>query len=83
MHPESYMFFTINNALTYGVHIPPSHNVPFEIFEPGVVLRVNDGEFALCEGDSAEGVAIAQPAVEKQKALGRADNPGRQVYTEA
>jgi len=40
---------------------------PFGPAEPGVIVGVNDGEFALRQGYAAKGVAISQPAIEKDR----------------
>ena len=41
--------------------------VPFVSAEAGVIVGVDDGVFALGEGYSAERVAVAEAAIEKQK----------------
>ena len=42
-----------------------THSIPlvFGLFK--IVIRVDDGEFALGEGYAAEGVAVAEEAIEK------------------
>ena len=47
--------------------------------EAGVVFGVNDGEFASGEGDSAEGIAVAQAAMQKYKTNGGFPNQSRNV----
>ena len=39
--------------------------IPFVFGEPPVIIGINDGIFALGEGDSAEGVAVADVAISK------------------
>jgi hypothetical protein len=36
---------------------------PFVLTQPVIFVRIDDGEFALAQGYSPEGVAVAQPAV--------------------
>jgi hypothetical protein len=35
--------------------------------EAGVVIGVNNCEFAACQGDFSKGVAVAEPAIKKQQ----------------
>jgi hypothetical protein len=42
--------------------------VPFVFGEAGVVLGVDDGVLAACEGYSPEGVAVAEAAIDEQQA---------------
>jgi len=43
----------------------PLDKVPFVFCDSGVVFGVDDGVLAVGEGDSSEGVAVAQAAIEK------------------
>jgi hypothetical protein len=47
--------------------VAPLDKVPFVFCDAFVVVRVDDGVLAVREGDSSEGVAVAQPAIEKDK----------------
>ena len=41
--------------------------VPFILGQPAVIIGIDDGVFALCQRDSAEGVAVAQAPVQKHR----------------
>jgi len=41
---------------------------PFVLCEAWVVFGVNNYEFAACQWDFSEGVAVAEPAIKKQQA---------------
>ena len=45
----------------------PSDGVPFVLGEMIVIVRVNDSVFALGERYPAEGIAVAQPAIQKHR----------------
>ena len=54
-------------------------DVPFELSQPLVILRVNNGEFTLGQGYSPEGVPISNAAIEKYRQDTYSLNPGRYV----
>jgi len=41
-------------------------DVPFVLSQPLVIFRVNDGEFALRQRDSAKGIAIVNTPISKR-----------------
>lgn len=49
-----------------------SGDAPFVFREVSVIIGVDDGEFALREGYAAEGIAVAEAAVQKQQPEQRA-----------
>ncbi len=50
-------------------------NVPFVLTERFVIFGVNDCEFAFSQGYSAEGIAVAEAAIEKEQANARLLQP--------
>ncbi len=40
---------------------------PFVLAEPVIIIRVNDGVFALCQRNAPEGIAEANPPIEKHR----------------
>jgi hypothetical protein len=50
---------------------------PFVLAEPVIIVRVNDGVFALRQRDASEGVAVAEPAIQKYKENERPYQPFR------
>ena len=69
MHPYFFSVIFSGEALpSAGVRAGGAFaEVPFLLCEARVVFGVNDGEFALCQGYSAEGVAIADSTVQQQE----------------
>jgi len=57
-------------------------DVPFVLAEPVVVLRIDDGVLAPRQRNPAEGVAVAQPAIQKHGLYDRPFQPGRDFNTE-
>jgi len=56
----------------YGVvRTAPTGDVPFVPVDSFVIVGIHDGVLALCEGDSAEGVAVTQPSVQEQSQHGQ------------
>jgi len=55
------------------------NRVPFVLAQSLVIFRVDDCVFALCEWDAAEGVAIADAAIQKCKPNERLYKPVRDV----
>lgn len=53
--------------------------VPFDRAQPLVVFGINEGELALGQRNAAEGVAVAQPAIRKNKPQQRLGKPVRDV----
>jgi len=49
--------------------------MPFDGAQPLVIFRIDQGELALGQRDSAEGVAVAQPAIRKQQPKQRLFKP--------
>ena len=65
MHADCFSSFTFfGRACPYGVKfvVKPGSG-PFVLAQPVIIVRIDDGEFALSQWYSPEGVAIAQPAV--------------------
>ena len=61
MHSDLSVCFGPNGV----VGIVVFRSAPFVFVNAGVIVRVNDCEFALGEGDSAESIAVAEMAVRK------------------
>jgi len=53
--------------------------VPLVPAEQGVIVGVNDGEFALRQGDASKGAAAAEPAIEKDEKQNRLFDATRDV----
>jgi len=55
-------------ACSYGVKftVNPGSG-PFVLAQPVIFVRIDDGEFALGQRYSPEGVAVAKPAVQKHR----------------
>ncbi|MEK7996679.1 MAG: hypothetical protein AAB403_22985, partial [Planctomycetota bacterium] len=81
VHLEVLAFFFL--AVGERVHGVPGVRalvgVPFDRAQAVVVFRIDDGELALGQRDSPEGVAIAQPAIRKQQPDQGLFKPGRDV----
>jgi len=81
VHLEVFAFFFL--AVGERMHGVPGVRalvgVPFDRSQPLVVLGIDDGELALRQRDSPEGVAIAQPAIDEQQADQGLGKPIRDV----
>jgi len=69
VHPNFLSFFGILEALpSGGVRAGGAFGEePFVFCEAGVVVGVDDCEFAFCEGDFSERAAVAEAAIQKDK----------------
>jgi hypothetical protein len=54
--------------------------VPFVLVQTLEILRIDDGVFALGEGDSAERIAVAAPAVKQHQGDEKTRQPVRHCY---
>ncbi len=55
-------------------------SIPFVFRESGIIIWVNDGEFALGQRNSSKGEAIAKAPVQKYEENNRPFNPGWNFY---
>jgi len=58
--PSAFSGRTRSDGVKFTVN---SGSGPFVLAQPVIFVRIDDGEFALAQGYSPEGVAVAQPAV--------------------
>jgi hypothetical protein len=59
----SRLVFAVGQGVDGVIGIGGFVDVPFEFHEAVIVFGVDDGVFTLCEGDFAEGVAVAYAAI--------------------
>ena len=69
VHRDGYVPFFLGQPLVAGRIgcVRPFAELPFVFFEPLVVVRVDDGEFALGQWDSPVRVAAAKPTVQQDE----------------
>jgi hypothetical protein len=73
-------FFLAVGERMYGVPgVAAPVRVPFDAAQPLVVFGIDQGELALGERDSSERIAVAQPAIRKNKPEQRLCQPVRDV----
>ena len=79
VHPELFVCFTSNRIIGTGIF----NSTPFVLYQRIIIFRIDDCEFALCQADSAEGVAVAEPAIQKHSSNRYAFNPNRYVVNDS
>jgi len=82
MHKYLALFSIFVPDITGCVKIPPLFNcVPFVLGQPPVVIRIDDSILAPGQRDSAEGVPVANPPVQKHRQAKQPYKPERYVYS--